>query len=237
MVRRACDCRAKPLEALPPAAHPGHGLAASETVPMRKPSTVEPYAGKPPVRFGGRRGQKSSLPLSPISAEAVLESISLGSWVLGRDNWDVSDEVWKKYIGDQKPEIPHDRRVGQSAHGPIDPALRRRRGISAPTGVQVSGQRRGEDSAAASLVYVFEHAPFPNGRLPGGLAADLIHSRPGVANSLLAGKNAGNFDRFSLFCDNPSRKHSRIQQFAAEFPTRCNSQAGGHPSSFGAGIV
>src|SRR5271170_7728342 len=166
MVRRACDCRAKPLEALPPAVHPGHGLAASETVPMRKPSTVEPYAGKPPVRFGGRRGQKSSLPLSPISAEAVLESISLGSWVLGRDNWDVSDEVWKKYIGDQKPEIPHDRRVGQSAHGPIDPALRRRRGISAPTGVQVSGQRRGEDSAAASLVCVFRACSVPQRSAP-----------------------------------------------------------------------
>jgi hypothetical protein len=47
------------------AVHPGHGLAASETAPMiRKPSTGEPYAGKPPVRFGGRGGQKPSLPLS-----------------------------------------------------------------------------------------------------------------------------------------------------------------------------
>src|SRR6267378_3907756 len=31
---------------------------------MRKPATGEPYAGKPPVRFGGRGGQKPSLPLS-----------------------------------------------------------------------------------------------------------------------------------------------------------------------------
>ena len=28
----------------------------SETTPMRKPPTGEPYAGKPPVRFGGRGG-------------------------------------------------------------------------------------------------------------------------------------------------------------------------------------
>jgi len=34
-----------------------------ETLPMRKPSTGEPYAGKPPVRFGGRGG-KPSRPLS-----------------------------------------------------------------------------------------------------------------------------------------------------------------------------
>ena len=41
-----------------------HGLANSETVPMRKPPTGEPYAGKPPVRFGGRGGDKPSRPLS-----------------------------------------------------------------------------------------------------------------------------------------------------------------------------
>jgi hypothetical protein len=29
-------------------------LANSETVSMKKPPTGEPYAGKPPVRFGGR---------------------------------------------------------------------------------------------------------------------------------------------------------------------------------------
>src|ERR1700704_4525546 len=31
-----------------------HGLAISETVSMKKPPTGEPYARKPPVRFGGR---------------------------------------------------------------------------------------------------------------------------------------------------------------------------------------
>src|ERR1700676_802049 len=35
---------------------------------MRKPATGEPYAGKPPVRFGGRGGQKPSLPLSAVFA-------------------------------------------------------------------------------------------------------------------------------------------------------------------------
>jgi len=33
---------------------------------MRKPATGEPYAGKPPVRFGGRGGLKPSLPLSGV---------------------------------------------------------------------------------------------------------------------------------------------------------------------------
>src|SRR6266699_4326929 len=38
--------------------------------PMRKLATGEPYAGKPHVRFGGRGGQKPSLPLS--NGEIVL---------------------------------------------------------------------------------------------------------------------------------------------------------------------
>lgn len=33
-----------------------HGPALSEAVSMKKPPRVEPYAGKPPVRFGGRGG-------------------------------------------------------------------------------------------------------------------------------------------------------------------------------------
>jgi hypothetical protein len=31
---------------------------------MRKPLTGEPYAGDPPVRFGGRGGESLSYPLS-----------------------------------------------------------------------------------------------------------------------------------------------------------------------------
>jgi hypothetical protein len=37
-------------------ARTSHGLADCETLPMRKLPTGEPYAGKPPVRFGGRGG-------------------------------------------------------------------------------------------------------------------------------------------------------------------------------------
>src|SRR5687767_10277844 len=41
-----------------------HGLASSETASMKKPPTGEPYAGKPPVRFGGR-GRRKPIP-TPI---------------------------------------------------------------------------------------------------------------------------------------------------------------------------
>jgi hypothetical protein len=41
-----------------------------------------------------------------------------------------------------------------------------------------------------------------------------------VPNSLLAGKNAGNFVDSAFFRENPSRKQTQNQQFAAEFPTR-----------------
>jgi hypothetical protein len=44
------------------AVHPRHSLAAGETVPMRTPPTGEPYAGKPPVRFGGRGGESLPYP-------------------------------------------------------------------------------------------------------------------------------------------------------------------------------
>jgi hypothetical protein len=60
---------------------------------------------------------------------------------------------------------------------------------------------------------VFVHAPFPNGRLPNS-------QPPGVSNSLLVGKNAGNFGDSAFFRESSSRKHSRIQQSAAEFPKR-----------------
>src|SRR5580704_7138333 len=47
------------------AARTPHSLAHRETLPMRKLPTGEPYAGKPPVRFGGRGGPNPSRPLSP----------------------------------------------------------------------------------------------------------------------------------------------------------------------------
>ena len=37
---------------------------------MRKPPTGEPYAGKPPVRFGGRGGKASR----PLSAPSRVQS-------------------------------------------------------------------------------------------------------------------------------------------------------------------
>jgi len=46
------------------AVRPSHGLANRERPPMRKPPTGEPYAGKPPVRFGGR-GRRQPFP-TPI---------------------------------------------------------------------------------------------------------------------------------------------------------------------------
>ena len=47
---------------------------ASKTLPMRKPPTGEPYAGKPPVRFGGRGG--ASLPDPYQGRSAALPGAS-----------------------------------------------------------------------------------------------------------------------------------------------------------------
>src|SRR5271154_832244 len=86
--------------------------------------------------------------------------------------------------------------------------------------VQVSGQRRGEDSAAASLVCVFRACSVPQRSAPWRLGRGSNSQPFGVSNSLRAGKNAGNFGDSAFFRDVTLRKHSRIQQFAAEFPTR-----------------
>src|SRR5271156_2219107 len=56
------------------------------------------------------------------------------------------------------------------------------------------------------------------GSVPRRLAADLSFTVG--QNSLVVGKNAGNFAESAHFCENPSRKHLRIQSFAGEFPTR-----------------
>jgi hypothetical protein len=53
-----------------------HRLAISETVSMKKPPTGEPYAGKPPVRFGGR-GRRKPIP-TPIRRHCGLH-LSLDS--------------------------------------------------------------------------------------------------------------------------------------------------------------
>ena len=57
---------------LPPSRMPNGShftpLGKSETTPMRKPPTGEPYAGKPPVRFGGRGGPKPfPTPIKPAA--------------------------------------------------------------------------------------------------------------------------------------------------------------------------
>ena len=50
-----------------------HGLAIRETVSMKKPPTGEPYAGKPPVRFGGR-GRRKPIP-TPISKSLTFSEV------------------------------------------------------------------------------------------------------------------------------------------------------------------
>jgi hypothetical protein len=47
----------------------------SETVSMQKPPTGEPYAGKPPVRFGGR-GRRKPVP-TPIENYGTLAELTL----------------------------------------------------------------------------------------------------------------------------------------------------------------
>ena len=42
------------------------------------------------------------------ASEALLGPTPLGSRLLGGDSGNVTDEVWKKYIEDQKPEVPDD---------------------------------------------------------------------------------------------------------------------------------
>jgi hypothetical protein len=41
---------------------------------------------------------------------------------------------------------------------------------------------------------------------------------------MMAGKNARNFADSAFFRESVSRKHPRVQQFAAEFPTRPSSE-------------
>ena len=51
---------------------------ASKALPMWKPSTGEPYAGKPPVRFGGRGGRKSfPTPIQAARRQHVAQEIHL----------------------------------------------------------------------------------------------------------------------------------------------------------------
>ena len=60
------------------AVHPSHCLCAGETLPMWKPTTGEPYAGEPHVRFGGRGGPKP-FP-TPIGGGGLSVGVSTLDW-------------------------------------------------------------------------------------------------------------------------------------------------------------
>src|SRR5271156_4580332 len=78
--------------------------------------------------------------------------------------------------------------------------------------------------AVASWMRVFRACPVPGGRRLAGLPRIEISQSLEGQNSLVVGKNAGNFVESALFCENPSRKHLRIQSFADEFPTRARRE-------------
>jgi hypothetical protein len=73
--------------------------------------------------------------------------------------------------------------------------------------------------AVAGIMRVFRACPFPTVGASATRHADNSRSHDGH-NSLVAGKNAGNFTDSAPFCEHPSRKHQRIQVFADEFPTQ-----------------
>jgi len=56
---------------------------------MKKPPTGEPYAGKPPVRFGGR-GRRKPIPtpiITPGSGLATIGPSGLGRVLINRGSW------------------------------------------------------------------------------------------------------------------------------------------------------
>jgi hypothetical protein len=60
--------------------------------------------------------------------------------------------------------------------------------------------------------------PFPGNRFPGGLPRSNSQP-PDGQNSLLVGKNAGNFAESASFLRNPSQKQLQFQWLARKFPT------------------
>jgi hypothetical protein len=67
---------------------------------------------------------------------------------------------------------------------------------------------------------VFRACRVPDSRFPRRLASDKILQSLGVRNSLLAGKNAGNFGDSAAFRENLCRKPQQMQGFEDEFPTQ-----------------
>ena len=69
-------------------------------------------------------------------------------------------------------------------------------------------------AAAESLMRAFRACAVPDRRLSRAHDSTIF----GVQNSLVAGKNAGNFAESASFCENPSRKHVLFQLFASKIP-------------------
>src|SRR5882724_4902255 len=108
------------------AVHPSHRLPASETLPMRKPTTGEPCAGEPHARFGGSGGrdQLDDDPIAdewlgaPVLAdegeEAVLDFVPLAGARRQVSDHDVEAELVGQLLQLAFPQ-PHPRAVAAAS--------------------------------------------------------------------------------------------------------------------------
>jgi hypothetical protein len=74
--------------------------------------------------------------------------------------------------------------------------------------------------AVASTMRAFRACPISQRRAPRRVAADRFSRLLNGQNSLVAGKNAGNFVDSAALFKHPSRKHLQIQRFVDELPKR-----------------
>src|SRR5277367_1990927 len=83
----------------------------------------------------------------------------------------------------------------------------------------ILGSSQGTRMAVAGVMRVFRACPLPTA----GCSAACRGQIPGLLenqDSLPVRKNAGNSSDSAVFFENPSRKATRIQPFADEFPTQ-----------------
>src|SRR5271167_1856924 len=78
--------------------------------------------------------------------------------------------------------------------------------------------------AVTSMMGVFRACRVPDRRLLGRLAARINSRSHDGQNSLVVGKNAGNFAESAFSCEHLSRKHLQIQLFMDEFPTQTSRE-------------
>src|SRR5208282_692352 len=167
-----------------------HGLVIGETVSMKKPPTGEPYAGKPPVRFGGR-GRRKPIP-TPISSSLTFPAVHQRSS-------NVSSHSHERNSADERVREPKPHDLGLQISCRLHPEMLAKDVVSGAASASgrsvpqacasegIEGRRRAFDARSCA------HAAFDPAEIRGVAGGGFIKGKSAIHMARVYGERKRNF--------------------------------------------